>query len=83
VHLAALGLPVVGDKLYGPDETIIARAADGALTADDHERLELPRHALHAESIELDHPSTGARLRIEAPMPADMREFWDALTPAS
>lgn len=79
VHLAALGLPVVGDKLYGPDETMIARAADGELTADDLVRLELPRHALHAESLELEHPTTGLPLRISSPLPADLRGFWEGL----
>jgi 23S rRNA pseudouridine1911/1915/1917 synthase len=81
VHLAALGLPVVGDKLYGPDETLFPRGADGELTAEDFALLELPRHALHAESLELDHPIDGRRLRIEAPFPADLAAFWQALVP--
>jgi 23S rRNA pseudouridine1911/1915/1917 synthase len=79
VHLAALGASVVGDKLYGPDEGAFARSADGALTDEDLVRLELPRHALHATRLELPHPITGALLRVEAPLPADMRAFWDRL----
>src|SRR5262249_21748674 len=31
LHLAGLGLPLVGDKLYGPDEGLFARGADGEL----------------------------------------------------
>lgn len=77
VHLQALGSPIVGDKLYGPDETCFARGADGELTEDDHVRLELPRHALHAARMQLSHPITGARLDIEAPLPADLVAFWD------
>src|SRR5262249_31395004 len=56
VHLASLGLPLVGDKLYGPDDGLFARGADGALTEADREALELDRHALHAATLELDHP---------------------------
>lgn len=82
VHLAAIGCPVVGDKLYGPDEAIFARGADDELTPDDLALLELPRQALHASDIALDHPSSGERLEIEAPLYADMQSFWAALTPA-
>jgi len=76
VHLAALGCPVVGDKLYGPDERLLARAADGLLDADDLARLELPRHALHAARYRLTHPFSGAALDLAAPLPPDLVEFW-------
>ncbi len=82
VHLAALGLPVVGDKLYGPDEHLFARGADGELTAEDHSVLELPRQALHASDIAFDHPTTGERLEVAAPLYADLQVFWDTLTDA-
>lgn len=79
IHLASLGAPIVGDKLYGPDETCFARGADGELTEDDLALLELPRHALHAARLGLLHPITGAPLTVEAPLPEDMRAFWDAV----
>ncbi|AUX42215.1 pseudouridine synthase [Sorangium cellulosum] len=79
VHLAASGLPLVGDKLYGPDEGMFARGADGELTDEDRRALELDRHALHAALLELTHPATGARVCIEAPLSDDLRAFWDAL----
>jgi 23S rRNA pseudouridine1911/1915/1917 synthase len=81
LHLATLGAPIVGDKLYGPDEGCFPRGADGELTADDLELLELPRHALHARRLALAHPVTGERLDVEAPLPADLAEFWDTLVP--
>jgi 23S rRNA pseudouridine1911/1915/1917 synthase len=80
IHLAALGCPVVGDKLYGPDERLLARAADGELTDDDRALLELPRHALHAHRYALTHPLTGAALDLVSPLPRDLQEFWDALS---
>jgi 23S rRNA pseudouridine1911/1915/1917 synthase len=80
VHLAALGAPVVGDKLYGADDGAFARSADGQLTDEDLARLEMPRHALHAARLELPHPIiSGSALRVEAPLPGDMRAFWDGL----
>jgi len=79
VHLAARGCPVVGDKLYGPDERLLARAADGELTDADRELLELPRHALHAHRYALTHPLTGGALDLTSPLPPDLQAFWDAL----
>jgi 23S rRNA pseudouridine1911/1915/1917 synthase len=79
VHLASLGSPVVGDKLYGPDDGTFARGADGELTEADLHLLEIPRHALHAARLELAHPMTDEPLRIEAPLPADLADFWASL----
>jgi len=76
LHLASLGCPIVGDKLYGPDERFFARGADGELTLGDLARLELPRHALHAHRLVVKHPRTGETVTITADMPDDMSEFW-------
>ncbi|MGH7282058.1 MAG: RluA family pseudouridine synthase [Polyangiaceae bacterium] len=76
LHLASRGTPIVGDKLYGPDESAFARAADGELTPDDEALLELPRHALHAHRISLRHPVTSTPLVIASPLPRDMADFW-------
>ncbi|MEO8876017.1 MAG: RluA family pseudouridine synthase [Polyangiaceae bacterium] len=81
VHLASLGTPIVGDKLYGPDETAFARGADGELTPEDEALLELPRHALHAMKMRLRHPITGESLTIDAPLPSDLAAFWKSLAP--
>lgn len=78
LHLAALGCPVVGDKLYGPDERMLARAADGELTEEDLLRLEHPRQLLHAERYDFVHPMTNEELRLIAPLPQDLRDFWQA-----
>ncbi len=79
LHLTALGFPLVGDKLYGPDDELFGRGADGLLTDEDRIALELDRHALHAELLELDHPDHGGRVRIEAPLAPDLAAFWGAL----
>jgi len=60
VHLAAIGHPIVGDRLYGkPSQT--GRTAK--LVA---------RQFLHAARIVFAHPRTGARMEIEAPLAADL-----------
>ncbi len=76
VHLASLGCPVVGDKLYGPDDRLLARGADGLLSEDDLTLLELPRHALHASCYRLSHAVTGQTLELRAPLAADLADFW-------
>ncbi len=77
VHLSSVGCPVVGDKLYGPNERFLARAADGELTAADLELLELPRHALHAHRYQMPHPFTLQELEIVSPLAADLKFFFD------
>jgi 23S rRNA pseudouridine1911/1915/1917 synthase len=79
VHLASLGAPIVGDKLYGPDDRAFARSADGELTALDMAQLELPRHALHAARLAMAHPITGRPLVVEAKLPPDLEDFWASL----
>ena len=81
VHLAALGCPVVGDKLYGPDDRMLARSADGELDEKDLARLELPRHALHAHRYRITHALSGEPLELESPLPADLATFWAERAP--
>jgi 23S rRNA pseudouridine1911/1915/1917 synthase len=61
VHAADHGWPLLGDPLYGRTPRALATIADA-----------LGRQALHAALLELDHPTTGARLRFEAPLPGDL-----------
>ncbi|MFZ5891539.1 MAG: RluA family pseudouridine synthase [Myxococcota bacterium] len=83
IHLAALGHPLVGDKLYGPDERLLARAADGELSAEDIALLELPRHALHAHRYRLRHAVTSEILELSSPLPQDLSAFWQRLPPSA
>jgi len=80
VHLAARGCPIVGDKLYGPDDRLLARAADGLLTEEDLAKLELPRHALHASRYRLQHAITGQPLDLVAPLAPDLVDYWRRTT---
>jgi RluA family pseudouridine synthase len=73
--LYSLGYPLVGDKLYGPDDTVYLRLARDEITAADRDRLLLPRQALHATNLEFIHPTTGKAMNFQAPLPSDMQNF--------
>jgi len=70
--LCSLGFPLVGDKLYGLDDTLYLRFAAGTLTEEDRAMLVLPRQALHARRLEFRHPFTGRALELETPLPPEM-----------
>jgi len=72
-HLAAIGHPVLGDKVY-PEPRCFADFCDHGLTAGLLERLDgFPRQALHAASITFPHPRDGQPTTIESPLPGDLR----------
>ena len=54
IHLAHLGHPVVGDKLYGGDEDCYLALVERRLTAAHRESLMLPHHALHARAVRFE-----------------------------
>jgi 23S rRNA pseudouridine955/2504/2580 synthase/23S rRNA pseudouridine1911/1915/1917 synthase len=70
--LLALGFPLVGDKVYGRDETLYIRFIEKTLTPEDHRLLRLDRQALHACRLRFQHPLSDAILDLESPMPADL-----------
>ena len=51
IHLAHIGHPIVGDKLYGGDEQIYLDFVQYRLTAEQKEKLILENHALHAADV--------------------------------
>ena len=51
IHLAHLGHPIVGDKLYGHDEDCYLALVERRLTDEQRRRLILPCHALHAGGL--------------------------------
>ena len=60
IHLAHLGHPIVGDKLYGLDEDCYLALVQDRLTEEQRHRLLLPFHALHARSVTLPPELGGA-----------------------
>jgi 23S rRNA pseudouridine1911/1915/1917 synthase len=54
VHLASLGHPIVGDKIYGPDENLYLRFIETGWTDELARKLLLERQALHASRLRID-----------------------------
>jgi len=64
VHLASIGLPIVGDSVYGRSRNRPA---------------ELGRPALHAAILGFVHPRSGKSMRFVAPLPADLTLLLECL----
>jgi len=67
-HFAAIGHPVVGDTLYGAPRSLRAGTRNLPL---------LERNFLHAARIGFSHPSSGAWVEVRAPLPKDLRVYFD------
>lgn len=65
IHLAEAGTPLCGERLYD-------RPPHGRPLPDGSG---MTRPALHAASLEFDHPLTRQRLSWESPLPADMKKL--------
>jgi 23S rRNA pseudouridine1911/1915/1917 synthase len=73
VHLRYAGFPAVGDTAYGGRALFLSSLKrDYRLKPNQAERPLISRPALHAESLTLPHPVTGAALTIAAPWPKDL-----------
>lgn len=70
--LCSLGFPVVGDKIYGPDEEFFLRFLADCLTPADHGRLRLPRQALHSAGLKMRHPADQRPLEFACSIPPEM-----------
>jgi RluA family pseudouridine synthase len=72
-HLRHVGLPIVADELYGGKPLWLSRLKPNyRLKPGKTERPLIARVALHAERLELVHPSTGAPVVITAAWPKDL-----------
>lgn len=77
VHLAASGLPLVGDKIYGADENCYLEFIETSWTPSLQKRLLLDRHALHASGLLLEESGLG----WDIPLPPDLAAFLSTLHP--
>ena len=73
--LLALGTPIVGDKLYGVDETLFLRFCKDTLTDADRARLRMDRQALHAAGLSFHHPKFGRPVAVDLDLPEDMQQL--------
>ncbi|MCE9518350.1 MAG: RluA family pseudouridine synthase [Verrucomicrobia bacterium] len=73
VHLEHLGFPVVGDKIYGGDESCYLEFIKTGWTPALEKKLLLSRQALHSQRMEVE--DALGNLAWEAPLAAEMRDF--------
>ncbi len=74
VHLASIKHPVVGDETYN--------AGRDKIVKDTRIRAEIPklgRFFLHAEKLAFEHPKTNERLKFQADLPENLKEFLEYL----
>jgi 23S rRNA pseudouridine1911/1915/1917 synthase len=69
IHLAELGHPVCGERVYN-------RPFEGKAIADESGA---PRLALHAVELGFTHPITEEAMHWDMPLPSDLREFVERL----
>jgi len=82
-HLHHAGFPLVGDKIYGLDESYFLAYYEERLDDAMRTRLMLPRQALHAERLVVAHPRGGDPLAVRAPLWPDFAELLATLAPAA
>ncbi len=76
VHLSHAGHGLIGDQVYGGRRKLSEKAV-GAAAAEAVRAF--PRQALHAATLGFEHPISGAAMRFEAPLPADMANLIETL----
>ena len=69
--LFSLGFPLVGDKLYGPDDRIYLKIRENKISDEDWKKLVMRRQALHSYRLGFIHPVTRDPMEFTAPLPAD------------
>jgi 23S rRNA pseudouridine1911/1915/1917 synthase len=74
VHAAAHGYPLLGDKLYNGDPSIFMRFKDHTPNDEDHEKMQIPRQALHAVALKLTYPAD-KQTHFIAPLPKDLSDW--------
>lgn len=73
-HLRELGLPLVGDKIYGLVPDAFLSQLEDRLTPAQRDRLILPRQALHAWKVKF--PWANAVVDAEVPLAPDIAGLW-------
>ncbi len=71
-HMAELGHPIVGDGKYGGSGQDNLGDGWGAHLGGDISR----KLHLHARTLMIEHPVSGAKLHLTAPLPDHMAETW-------
>jgi len=80
VHLCHIGKPVFGDPTYGGRGGWVKTLDPVPRHLVQRALALLPRQALHATRLCLEHPVSGQEIEFVSPIPSDMRQALDILT---
>lgn len=72
IHLSSIGLPILADPLYGDGKGFFLSAIKQNYHGKEDEQPLLDRTALHAYSLQCDHPGTKEKILLQADLPKDM-----------
>jgi len=75
VHFAAIGHSLLGDPLYTGEGEVYKKMVAGKCDETDRVKLGFHRVALHAAILSFPHPVSKKELRVEAPVPEDMKSL--------
>lgn len=75
VHARAIGHPLFGDKIYGPDESLFVEFVEEGWTEKQQRLLGLKRQALHCSVVEFSLDKIAGKRRFTAPLARDLKEF--------
>ncbi len=67
VHAMVHGLPLIGDKLYLGNFKMFQRFKDGLASSEDHEQMQLARHALHAIALSANYKNEVVSFKSDIP----------------
>jgi 23S rRNA pseudouridine1911/1915/1917 synthase len=81
VHLAHVGHPIVGDPAYGLSAREMRMRIPPGYPTIIRALSRTERPLLHAHRLCLNHPTSGASMEFEAPLPEDFLAFDRALEP--
>ncbi len=74
-HLAHLGFPIVGDKIYGHDGEFYLKRLEDKVNQDDWDQLQTQHHLLHAQCVQLNLDTDQSQVLTDTDYPQQWQEF--------
>jgi 23S rRNA pseudouridine1911/1915/1917 synthase len=76
IHLAHAGYPIIGDKLYNPDENVFLQYWQHGNSLEVQKLAGFERLCLHAAEISFVHPELAHRVWVQAELPEELKNHW-------
>jgi len=73
VHAMTNGFPLLGDKIYHGGIPMFKRFKDAIATDEDHQKMQIPRHALHNIAIQFHYFKNNRPITLISHIPKDLK----------